>query len=393
MTVEEEAWAILPYCNVCLGSTDPDYQTYNIAISGVVLALVGMIGLVGNMFVIMVYTSTEQRVHSTSIYLAALAVSDFCMICTAMFLFVLEAWRHHGPPELAYAYGIGAPLFFPLSAVFQTTSVYFCVAAAVDCFISVTLPSAFKEICCTAKKAKVVVLTMAICCSVYNIPHFFEIKAIECVDVRYGGFHSLQICPTDFRLDALYYTVYYTYMYTTFMAVGPLLLLIVLNIFVVITVIRKGASEDSDTISLILVVFLFIFCNFTALLLNFLELTLYEQLKHIIVYLVDLSNLLVVINCTANFFVYVIFGNSFRRSLKQVCGIGGKPIAKGTATNLIYAEDETHFVTRRLSSPSPTSSPSRSPPPPSTPLSPLTANGDMRRKKNEERKRKFFEKI
>jgi hypothetical protein len=38
-------------------------------------------------------------------------------------------------------------------------------------------------------------------------------------------------------------------------------------------------SEDSDTISLILVVFLFIFCNFTALLVNFLELTLYEQVS------------------------------------------------------------------------------------------------------------------
>jgi phosphate starvation-inducible membrane PsiE len=61
------------------------------------------------------------------------------------------------------------------------------------------------------------------------------------------------------------------------MAVGPLLLLIVLNICVVITVVRNGASEDSDTLSLILVVCFFIFCNFTALLVNFLELTLYEQ--------------------------------------------------------------------------------------------------------------------
>ena len=52
---------------------------------------------------------------------------------------------------LAYMYGSGAPLIFPLGAVFQTTSVYFCVAAAVDCFISVVLPQAFKDICCTAK--------------------------------------------------------------------------------------------------------------------------------------------------------------------------------------------------------------------------------------------------
>uniref|UniRef100_A0A915D8H5 UMP-CMP kinase n=1 Tax=Ditylenchus dipsaci TaxID=166011 RepID=A0A915D8H5_9BILA len=342
-------------------------KMYNIASSGIVLALVGMVGLVGNMLVIMVYTRAEQKIYSTSIYLAALAVSDFCMICSAMFLFVLEAWRHHGPPVLAYAYGSGAPL----------------VAAAVDCFISVCLPTAFKEICCNAGKAKMVVLTMSICCLVYNIPHFFEIHAIECVDARHGGILSLQICPTELRLDPLYYTVYYTYMYTTFMAVGPLLLLVVLNIFVVINVIRKGASEDSDTISLILVVFLFIFCNFNALLLNFLELTLYEQLKHIIVYLVDMSNLLVVINCTANFFVYLIFGNSFRRSLKKICGFSAeiKLIEKNAAPNALWAEDETNFIARRLSSPSCSPSPPLDQPPLSPILSP--SNG---KRKNEERK-------
>lgn len=100
-------------------------------------------------------------------------------------------------------------------------------------------------------------------------------------------------------------------------------------------------SSDSDIVSLILVVFLFIFCNFTALLVNFLELTFAEQLKHVmlfdrdlaptprgvpesdriqvIVYLVDLSNLLVVINCTANFFVYLLFGRSFRCTLRKIC--------------------------------------------------------------------------
>uniref|UniRef100_A0A1I8ADM5 G_PROTEIN_RECEP_F1_2 domain-containing protein n=1 Tax=Steinernema glaseri TaxID=37863 RepID=A0A1I8ADM5_9BILA len=306
----------IPFCNVCLASTEPSYQLYNMAVSGVVLAIVGLIGLAGNFLVIVVYTSAEQKIHSTSIYLAALAASDFSMICTAMFLFVLEAWRHHGPPILAYLYGSGAPLIFPLGAMFQTTSVYFCVAAAVDCFIAVVLPVSVKEICCTPKRAKVTVITLTVCCFLYNIPHFFEIQAIPCIDNRFDT-ESLQICPTAIRMDPVYYTIYYTYMYTTFMAVGPLLLLVILNILVVSTVLTKGAGDDSDTVSLILVVCLFIFCNFTALLVNFLELTLYDQLKGVIIYLVDMSNLLVVINCTANFFVYLIFGASFRRTLKQ----------------------------------------------------------------------------
>ncbi|CAD5214425.1 unnamed protein product [Bursaphelenchus xylophilus] len=335
----------IQFCNVCMASTDADYQMYNVAVSGVVLAIVGAVGLIGNILVVTVYTSPEQRVHSTSIYLAALAVSDFSMICTAMFLFVLETWRHHGPPILAYLYGSGAPYIFPLGAVFQTTSVYFCLAAGVDCFISVVLPKPFKDICCTAQKAKAVVMIMSVMCVLYNIPHCFELQAIECIDTKHGGILSLQICPTAFRMDPVYYTIYYTYMYTTFMAVGPLLMLIVLNICVVFTVVTKGASEDSDTISLILVVCFFIGCNFTALLVNFLELTLYEQLSHVIAYLVDLSNLLVVVNCTANFFLYWIFGNSFRQSLYKILS-GRTPLKQA---NLLWPEDESNYVTRRLS--------------------------------------------
>lgn len=82
---------------------------------------------------------------------------------------------------------------------------------------------------------------MTIGCFLYNIPHLFELQAIECIDHRYMV-ESLQICPTEFRMNGLYYTIYYTYMYTTFMAVGPLLLLVVLNICVVITVLTKGAD-------------------------------------------------------------------------------------------------------------------------------------------------------
>lgn len=157
----------LPYCNICLPSTDPKYQVcffllkfflinillkaYNIAVSGILLAFVGIVGFFGNILVIRVYTTPNMRKHSSNIYLAALGTSDLLMICTAMFLFVLESWRHHSRPIVAYIYGFGAPYIFPLGAIFQTTSVYFCVAAAVDCFIRVVLPKKIGDKCCTAK--------------------------------------------------------------------------------------------------------------------------------------------------------------------------------------------------------------------------------------------------
>ncbi|VDM13414.1 unnamed protein product [Wuchereria bancrofti] len=87
----------LPFCSICLGSSDSRYIKYNLVVSGVILPIIGLIGIVGNILVMVVYGSIEQRRYSTNVYLAALALSDFCMICTAIILYGLEAWRHHGP--------------------------------------------------------------------------------------------------------------------------------------------------------------------------------------------------------------------------------------------------------------------------------------------------------
>uniref|UniRef100_A0A0K0D9J8 G_PROTEIN_RECEP_F1_2 domain-containing protein n=1 Tax=Angiostrongylus cantonensis TaxID=6313 RepID=A0A0K0D9J8_ANGCA len=157
----------------------------------------------------------------------------------------------------------------------------------------------------------------------FSISLVFLSLKVPCIAA--DGDLGQQICPTDIRLDPAYYAIYYTYMYTTFLAIGPLTLLILLNICVVFTVLTKRTAAsgktciyDSDTISLILVVFFFIFCNFTALLVNFMEIILNNP--NLLVYFVDLSNLLVVINGTANFFCYLIFGVGFRQTLRKVGG-------------------------------------------------------------------------
>lgn len=58
---------------------------------------------------------------------------------------------------LAWAYVSGAPIIFPIAAVFQTTSVYFCVGAAVDCFIMVVLPQSVRLLYCTPRYSNPVI--------------------------------------------------------------------------------------------------------------------------------------------------------------------------------------------------------------------------------------------
>uniref|UniRef100_A0A915NEQ8 G-protein coupled receptors family 1 profile domain-containing protein n=1 Tax=Meloidogyne floridensis TaxID=298350 RepID=A0A915NEQ8_9BILA len=49
---------------------------YNLIVSGTVLALIGIVGLVGNLLIIFVYSQPERRSHSIAVYLRALAISD-----------------------------------------------------------------------------------------------------------------------------------------------------------------------------------------------------------------------------------------------------------------------------------------------------------------------------
>lgn len=71
--------------------------------------------------------------------------------------------------------------------------------------VAVVLPRVVGEMFCTPARAKHFVITISILAVVYNIPHVFEIYARDCLDE--DGTASLQICPTSFRQNPLYYTV------------------------------------------------------------------------------------------------------------------------------------------------------------------------------------------
>lgn len=87
---------------------------------------------------------------------------------------------------------------------------------------------------------------------------------------------------------------------------------------------QEEESGSSDIITLVLVVCLFISCNvlvsflsfttiiFQPLTVNFLELLFMIANS----YLIDLSNLMVVVNSSCNFLIYYAFGSHFRRTLK-----------------------------------------------------------------------------
>lgn len=103
------------------------------------------------------------------------------------------------------------------------------------------------------------------------------------------------------------------------MAVGPLILLLLLNSAIILHLLfggNDGRRFDSSTMTLIIVVILFIVCNVPGLTANVIEWL--DGTNPLLSYIIDISNLLVVFNSSANFIVYMTFDSSFRQTFMRI---------------------------------------------------------------------------
>ena len=65
-----------------------------------------------------------------------------------------------------------------------------------------------------------------------------------------------------------------------------------------------------DTVTMIMVVLLFLVCNLLALVINIVD-TFFDVDKLIINYMTDTSNFLVIVNSSVNFVIYMVFCKDF----------------------------------------------------------------------------------
>ncbi|VDL69407.1 unnamed protein product [Nippostrongylus brasiliensis] len=269
-----------------------EYERFNLIVISFLLPSIGFLGVVGNGLSAFTY-SRKEMVSSLNVYLCALACSDIIIILTAFFLFFMESMRKQSE-AVTYYFAVLSPVMFPLGLTAQTLSVFITVASAFDCLV-------------------LVLFIIVFIAFLYNSPHMYEIYVIDCWSLPYRAV-SKDVCPTALRSNPAYLTIYYAYLYTIVMAAGPVFLLIMINSAIVIAMKRSRREDqnDSDILTLVLVVCLFISCNVLPLTVNFLEL-LFMVVN---AYLIDLSNLMVVINSSCNFLIYYAFGSNFRRTLR-----------------------------------------------------------------------------
>ncbi|CAD6197304.1 unnamed protein product [Caenorhabditis auriculariae] len=286
----------------------------NLALIVVLLPIISIVGVVLNFFNIFIFC---QQKNTAAKYLTALACSDVGVCMAGIFVICSDSLRAHSF-FIDQFFVFLLPNIIPLGLFFQMLSVYITVLAAFDCFFSVYRGSHSESTRSTW--APRVLACVVISVAAYNIVQFADLQAIECLHP--DNYTLYELCPTELRISETYILIYKGYLYALSMAFLPFVLLTVLTVAIVILMRRKEQQtksekldcdeEEQSPVVLLLVVLLFLCCNLTSLLVNVFEMLKIRLSMEAEAILIDIGNFLVVINATANFFVYLASSNEFR---------------------------------------------------------------------------------
>uniref|UniRef100_A0A915B564 G-protein coupled receptors family 1 profile domain-containing protein n=1 Tax=Parascaris univalens TaxID=6257 RepID=A0A915B564_PARUN len=334
------------------------YEWFNYVLIIVALPTLSVFGVATNIVNVFIY-SRKRMQNSANTYLLFLACSDFLVIITGLFIFWIDSARSY-IPELARA-PYTTVYTLPFGYMAQTCSIYFTVAAAVDCYINVCWKSVSARHC-TVRRAKQINTCITVCSIVYNSLRFPQFNLRKCLHESSQEI-IIEICPTSlfFTIN----TIYNVYMYMVLMTLLPFLFLLILNAIIVVqqssnaqgkksisTIaslnsmptlegkispaddtgstrtstyaivgsakkqamskqLSPGNDSADDTITMIMVVVLFLCCNTLALVVNVIE-TFFDPDTLLLNFLTDGSNFLVIFNSSVNCLIYLIFNAEYR---------------------------------------------------------------------------------
>jgi hypothetical protein len=323
------------YANTCL--------TYDFVIEAVMMGIFCIFGFVGNSLS-MICLSKDKSKTATPFLLISLEIADTFFLITVVILRVLTSIYQYTlwPESMQGMFPYFGSYVFPLALIANMATNYLTILVTVNRYISVCRPYEASNLC-SVQQARKQVVVVWILCILYNIPRFFE----SVVDTRYSpvtGENKTRSFPTEMTLNKVYQYVYGSAMYFIFFFLIPLITLIILN-YKLIYALREtqkrrakllthdshSRSEDDITITLIVVVLVFLISQTPALITQVLLSSMHRRdttCPTAVYYYFRLSDLLVVANSASNFIIYCFCSKRFRQILIQlVCAskLGGSP--------------------------------------------------------------------
>ncbi|KAH8398807.1 hypothetical protein KR222_007502 [Zaprionus bogoriensis] len=309
------------WTRICEEIYNPQLENNRIEfwVCGVLLNIVGVLGILGNV-ISMIILSRPQMRSSINYLLTGLARCDTMLIISSMLLFGIPSiypYTGHFFGYYNYVYPFISPAMFPIGMIAQTASIYMTFTVTLERYVAVCHPLRARALC-TYGRAKIYFIVCVCFSLAYNMPRFWEVLTVSYQPPNSSTvLHCVR--PSPLRRNATYINIYIHWCYLIVNYIIPFLTLAILNCLIYRQV--KRANRERQRLSrsekreiglatmLLCVVIVFFMLNFLPLVLNISE-AFYSVIDHKVT---KVSNLLITINSSVNFLIYIIFGEKFKR--------------------------------------------------------------------------------
>ena len=306
-------------CYKLAAEKDPYGKEY-FWISGVLLVIFGIIGLLGNIFTIVVLCQPKMRKSIFYNLLLALACFDALFILSYGISYAY--WSFACPVNVTVYW-----LFYPAREICFVGSIYMTVAISMERYLGICHPHLQ-----FSRRALVYVLPVVFISFAFTFPKFLENKYFFV-----NG--TLVLEHQDFRKTKHYKNTYRLWASVIFKTIIPLVSLLFLN-GSIIAVIKKtthpqrtqSRPEGNSTKILFCIVFMFLILHVPRVAKKYgmfydrMDMTYYR-------WAIPISGLALIINSSVNFIIYAMVGRNFREEFFQVFKYGKDP-----ALNTISSE-------------------------------------------------------
>ena len=328
--------------NTSLNLTDGDVDSsleynchlYRFIVHTLIIGTLVVVGIIGNSLTFVVFWKGNFK-SSTTFLFSSLSLIDSAHLLTVFPLFTWPAfvdymgwtrWLHASLLPYFQVY------LFPTILLTKTAAIWVVVLVAMNRYIIVCLPLRAPQLC-TVSKVKIQLAAVLIAAMLYNIPKFAETRVIYyAIHTSNNGTSTKAVAKfTKFGEMRQFFFVYDCICLFVFLVVLPILTLTVITIRLIramkahrrmqLEMQSRSLQNDSNvTFSLLIVVIAFIACQVPTFVAHVLWKVL--PFKEIycggsIFHLVPITNMLVILNSSINFVIYIIANKAFRDVLTE----------------------------------------------------------------------------
>lgn len=302
---------------------------FEVIVSVFCVSITGFLGVIGNILTLTVLYNTKNQ-SVTVFLLNILAVSDlFCILLIGLLIVLPSCCRAmtQCPGTIGDLIVIIEIYGWSLASMAHTINIYITVLVTIHRYITVCKPPNITARFSTHKQARYQLGIICTCGVIYNIPRLFEYRYVK-DDADLDDYH-IQRQMTDIGNNIWYQVIYKNICYILLIFIIPFTILTLLSYRLgkVIkihhknrrnfTMAKRQSREDNTTKALIIIIVIFVFCQTPTLMQRLLYLLgRYngDACGFIFFYISRITDFLVILNCSVNFIVYILFAKQFRNT-------------------------------------------------------------------------------